>query len=844
MIIIPRTKRLKTLSISLIMLFLTLALGACNLTVTPESEQVPQTSDQVEVTETLISFIVDVPSNTPSNEPVFISILDEVTGLALNAKRYPMKQVNKTQYSIELPFRIGSIVKYRYSRQGKILSEEHSFNGDPVRYRLCTVEVPAEIHDIVTRWSDTQVDGETGRVSGKITNATSEEPIPGILITVGGIQTYTTANGTFFVDGLPPGIHNLVAYAIDGSFKPFQQGAKIAPHSNTQVEIALKPTQFVDVAFLVDVPEDMIPAVPLRLAGNLFQLGNTFTDLAGGINSLATRMPVLSPLSDGRYGVILSLPSGSYIRYKYTLGDGFWNAEQQSDGQFAMRQLIVPESSTVVEDKIETFNSSEFGQITFDITVPKLTPESDDITIQFNPYAWTEPIPMWRISDQRWIFILTSPLQKVEKFGVRYCRQGQCGYADDLRTTGDFTSGKVVHPSQTPTIVQDKIKTWAWLEKTSDYPVSPKIKVNPRKDFVQGIEFQPRYQPNWGPIIPSSFEHIADLGANTVIVTPKWTFIEDDPPVLSFRNGNSAHWLELTATIQQAQSHNLNVAIKPITQFPTNPEDWWINAPRDFSWWVSWFDQYKSFVLHHARLAEMYGVNTLIIGGDWLNPALPNGELANDSNSGVPLDAADRWETLLHEIREVYTGTLAWELSTPDGIKNPPAFINQLDQIYLQFDGQLSSNKDANLESIENNLTSILEDEVLPFWLSWTPTSDGKNISSNTHTINNKAPLILEIAYPSADGGITGCLPDPIIDCIKPTSMNFPAPDYPRIPLDLTEQADAYNSILTISNHYSWIGGLVSQGYYPPASLLDKSTSIHGKPAETVLEYWFHRINP
>jgi hypothetical protein len=67
--------------------------------------------------------------------------------------------------------------------------------------------------------------------------------------------------------------------------------------------------------------------MPLRLAGNLLQLGNTFSDLRGGLSLVADRMPVLSSLPDGRYSVSLFLPAGADIEYKYTLGDGFWNSE-------------------------------------------------------------------------------------------------------------------------------------------------------------------------------------------------------------------------------------------------------------------------------------------------------------------------------------------------------------------------------------------------------------------------------------------------------------------------------------------------------------------------------------
>ena len=88
----------------------------------------------------------------------------------------------------------------------------------------------------------------------------------------------------------------------------------------------------------MSVPSGTPPVVPIRFAGSLYPLGNTFATLNGGMSSLAANMPVLNPLPDGRYTLVLDLPVGADIRYKYTLGDGFWNAEHNADGSFRLRQ--------------------------------------------------------------------------------------------------------------------------------------------------------------------------------------------------------------------------------------------------------------------------------------------------------------------------------------------------------------------------------------------------------------------------------------------------------------------------------------------------------------------------
>ena len=58
----------------------------------------------------------------------------------------------------------------------------------------------------------------------------------------------------------------------------------------------------------------------------------------------------------------------------------------------------------------------------------------------------------------------------------------------------------------------------------------------------------------------------------------------------------------------------------------------------------------------------------------------------------------------------------------------------------------------------------------------------------------------------------------------------------------MQEQANAYNAIFAAINANDWISGFVSMGYYPPAILQDKSTSVNGKPASGVIWYWSQKF--
>jgi hypothetical protein len=80
------------------------------------------------------------------------------------------------------------------------------------------------------------------------------------------------------------------------------------------------------------------------------------------------------------------------------------------------------------------------------------------------------------------------------------------------------------------------------------------------------------------------------------------------------------------------------------------------------------------------------------------------------------------------------------------------------------------------------------------------------------------------------------------VECLPPRSLNYPAPDYPLLEVDLKAQAQAYDAVLAAINSQDWIDGVISSGYYPPTVLHDKSTSVHGKPAEGVLRSWYTRF--
>ncbi|MBN2257792.1 MAG: hypothetical protein JW704_08200 [Anaerolineaceae bacterium] len=366
-----------------------------------------------------VLFLVEVPSVSVSPGSVELLILDEVTGLALNPTSIKMQKRDDTHFSVEIEINLGSVIKYRYVKSGVIPIMEVGTDDEYIRYRMAVVDTPMTIYDTVPAWEDFSYQGDTGKIDGSVVDIITNVPVPNVMVNAAGRTSITASDGSFTLNGLPSGTHNLVAYTMDGSYLPFQQGARVETGLTTPAEIKVTPGQLVNITFLLNAPSEY-SGFPVRLAGNIIQLGNTFTDLAGGISVTAARMPIMAGLEDGRRYLTISVSSGTYIEYKYTLGDGFWNSELDEHGNIKLRGLVVPNVDTIIQDEVASWVQEGITPIHFDVQVPEDTPSNDRVSIQFNPFGWMEPIPMWLQADHHWSFTLFNPLSLVGNFTYRY----------------------------------------------------------------------------------------------------------------------------------------------------------------------------------------------------------------------------------------------------------------------------------------------------------------------------------------------------------------------------------------------------------------------------------------
>jgi hypothetical protein len=489
------------------------------------------------------------------------------------------------------------------------------------------------------------------------------------------------------------------------------------------------------------------------------------------------------------------------------------------------RNLIVPAQNMTVEDVVQSWQAGPNGPILFEVSVPADTPPGDVIYIQFNPFGWTPPIPMWPKGNNQWGYRLSGPLNIIGSFGYRYCRNGECNTASSTQSAGSAARGRIVTPSLTPQDIRDTVDRWQWPQSAAS-PTIVSTEIPARgPGFFAGVEFLSYHDPGQLVFHPAALENIQAIGSNWVVLAPSWTYTDASPLIFTSVPGRNPFWSDVTTTVSQARAINLNVALFPQPRFEESPEDFWTSAPRDAGWWDKWFNLYRAFAVHYADLASLSSAQALVLGGDWIGPALPAGTLPNGSPSGVPAEAEARWRNIIAEVRQHFRGNVLFALPYDSVDVIPPLGVLQdVDAVYLLWFASLSNSANPSEAEMLAEAGRLLDENVAPIQLQ----------------VNK--PFIIAVSYPSSTHSATGCIPDGRGGCNYWTELNSPRDDVGTVNLDIQQQVDIYDAMFNAVNGRPWVNGFVSRGYFAPVALQDKSASVHGKPAADLLWYWFPRL--
>ena len=765
-----------------------------------------------------VTFKVRVPAGTPANAAPAVKILDEVGGASTTVI---LTNTGNNLWTGSTQAPAGSALRYRYVRPLPVYVEEATATGQPVAFRLFAVTAGnPNVDDIVAGWADLPYAGEVGGMEGRVWNGATGQGVNGMVISAGGQLAFSGHDGSFEFEGLPVGAQRATLLAPDGSLRPAQDTAQVSRGSAAPVDIISVDPDAIHITFLVQPPAGTDPNAVLRLTGNVEQLGDTFA-LAGNGSAIAPALqPSLVPLADGRWTVRLQFYAGTILRYKYTLGDGVWNGELTSAGDARLRELVVPPVDTLVDDTIVSWRRPGDSTITFEALTPGTMPATDVVSLQFRTGAWQPPLPMWRVSANDWRFVLYNAANFSGSAFYRYCRNYACGRADDAATAGPGAAGRVVTTALFSQFLRDGISSWRWLDGSSSYPsVLPTI--NARAGFWAGFDLADDWQPNALPLYAQAFDSMRADGAGWVNFTLRLKANALQPAPLYNLDPALAplpdHW---RAVVDMAHNAGLRVSLHPVTCHYTPYgvcEDWsGINFSAGF--WDAWFAAYERAILSQAALARDTGTDQLVVGDFKLRPSFPG-------EPEAPPDAEARWREVIARVRAIYPGSLAFELLLGDSIwPSPPPFLDAVDTVRVWWWSPLATSSRPAIADMTVAAAAILDNQIFPLQQRF-----------------NRA-VQLSLAYGSVDGAATECLRRPDGQCHSFEDFGPGAPDVAQYPLDLPEQADIYQAIMLAVNDRPWLSGVSSYGFDPQAILRDKSLSVRGKPAESVLAAWFTKL--
>lgn len=785
-----------------------LLIGLLSSCVSPAStnNSVLNTYPQAEVI-----FKVTLTQALTDGSTLSLEIVDDVTGLAFNPQRYEMTKQDDLTYFVKLPLVIGSVLKYRYVRVSESNSVEYTPQGTSVRFRIASISGPAIFQDIIAGWIDQPYEGAIGRVRGQFLDKTTNSPIPNLLVTAQGIQTVTSSDGTYTLEGLTLGTHILVVYSMDGKYETFQQGVAVAEEATTPVFISLQPRPTASVTFEVTTPTDFDASIPIRFASNLQPLGNLYTDLLAGSTTVSSTLPVLTRIQDGKYAITLDLPVGFDLRYKFTLGDGLWNSELNTDGSFVLRELLVKQGETKITDKVATFHSPGLEPITFTVTTSSTTPAEDIISLQLNPYSWFESIPMVRKSQNEWSYTLYSPLHLLGPVEYRFCRNEACDLSSSVPV-----SAQVFLPSNSSQLISGRIDQWNNYANLGE----PEIltdggNITPRSPFIAGFELTGDYVPFASQYLDVGLKTIAGTAANFVIIPSTWTATRNNPPYLEPLPGQDYSWLQMSSAIRSIQNQGMQVILFPQIHFSMGSANYWQAAKRDEGWWITWYENYHRYIMQVVDWAAANNVGGIIIGDPSAAASYKNGTLADGSLANAPLNADEQWRQLIKDMRAKYSGAILGALAYPSSQKIEPGWLDSVDAIYVLYSPALSQSSAISTNDLMPLVRQDLDDNLYP------------KISGFGKTV------ILGLNYPSSSNAFGGCV-DVLGSCMNNWGYNTQA--------DLNVQSQIYNAAVIIAAKESWITGFISRNYQPLVAVQDSSSSLNGKPAIDVLWFWYHFI--
>ena len=181
---------------------------------------------------------------------------------------------------------------------------------------------------------------------------------------------------------------------------------------------------------------------------------------------------------------------------------------------------------------------------------------------------------------------------------------------------------------------------------------------------------------------------VADLGADTVLfVVHGW---QDHAGSLDLHidRQKTANAEEVGKLCDLAKAYGLRRILMPIVL---------LNNPRNGEWrgkiipsdrnWEAWFDRYRQFIVHFAKVAEQHDVEVFMVGSELIKTE----------------QYTDQWRKIIGEVRQQYRGKLGYSANWDHYQTTKIAFWPLLDYVGMTSYYELASGPNPSLDDILTN---------------------------------------------------------------------------------------------------------------------------------------------
>lgn len=301
------------------------------------------------------------------------------------------------------------------------------------------------------------------------------------------------------------------------------------------------------------------------------------------------------------------------------------------------------------------------------------------------------------------------------------------------------------------------------------------------------------------PESDASLKELAKTGTKWVAILTTW-YQERCSTTKIFPDENTPTDSSIIHAIKAAHHLGMKVMIKPHLDLIDLSEGSWrgeIACIRE-SDWKTWFESYRNFILHYAKIAEENKVEMLCIGTELTSVATLRGDMWND--------------TVIKPVRDVYKGPLTYAANWNVEYSIVP-FWHALDYIGIDAYFPLSEKAIPTLEEIKKG------------WEEWV-----MEIEKFQKKIN-KPIIFTEVGYCSADG-TTKTPWEEIADGGK---------------VNLKLQADCYQALFETFWDRKWFYGVYWWRWGADVRFggpNNKGFSPQKKRAQDVVERWYKKATP